>query len=399
MSTASLRTPKYRQYRPKNLAVVRLNGKDFYLGSYGSAESHRRYDALIAEWLRNGRKLTEPTSPSVEQTVAGITVADVMVAYWDHAVGYYVKNGKPTDEIHNIRAALRHLRRLYEMSSAPDFGPQQLEVVRDAMIEAGLSRNGINARVGRIKRMFRWASKRGMVPATTYHGLLAIDGLQRGRSKARETVAVRPVSDAHIEAVLPYLQKFVRAMVQIQNWTGMRPQDIRNLRTCDVDTTGDVWVYVPWTHKTEHHGHTRRVAIGPKAQAVLRPFLRRSSPKAFVFSPKEALRDWRGEVRRQRKTPVTPSHKARGERHAREKLVGDQYSKTGYDSAIRRACVKAKIAHWSPNQLRHACGTRVRKQFGLEGSAVVLGNGFGTVTEVYAEANFDKAIAIMRAIG
>ena len=48
----------------------------------------------------------------------------------------------------------------------------------------------------------------------------------------------------------------------------MRPQDVRNLRTCDLDRHGEVWVHTPWTHKTEHHGHVRRIAIGPKAWAT-----------------------------------------------------------------------------------------------------------------------------------
>ena len=41
-------------------------------------------------------------------------------------------------------------------------------------------------------------------------------------------------------------------MIQAQELAGMRPQDIRNMRTGDIDMTGDVWVYKPWTHKTEH---------------------------------------------------------------------------------------------------------------------------------------------------
>lgn len=49
--------PKYRHYRPKNLGVVRLNGRDFYLGEYGSPESYERYHRLVAEWLANDRQL------------------------------------------------------------------------------------------------------------------------------------------------------------------------------------------------------------------------------------------------------------------------------------------------------------------------------------------------------
>lgn len=42
-------TPKYRHYKPKDLAVVRINGRDHYLGRYNSSESHERYHRFLAE--------------------------------------------------------------------------------------------------------------------------------------------------------------------------------------------------------------------------------------------------------------------------------------------------------------------------------------------------------------
>ena len=47
--------PKYRHCKPKNLGVVRIGGKDEYLGRYNSPESLEKYHRLIAEWLSNGR--------------------------------------------------------------------------------------------------------------------------------------------------------------------------------------------------------------------------------------------------------------------------------------------------------------------------------------------------------
>ncbi len=41
--------PKYRHYKPKDLAVVRIDGKDHYLGKHGSPESWERYHRLLAE--------------------------------------------------------------------------------------------------------------------------------------------------------------------------------------------------------------------------------------------------------------------------------------------------------------------------------------------------------------
>ena len=94
----------------------------------------RMTSSLIAEWLANGRRLPPATAGRVD-----CTVNELVLAYWRHAQTYYVKDGEPTGEVSNVRDALRPLRRLYGSSSAQDFGPSKLKVVREAMIKAGLS--------------------------------------------------------------------------------------------------------------------------------------------------------------------------------------------------------------------------------------------------------------------
>ena len=47
----SRRIPKYRHYKPKNLGLVVINGKQHYLGRYGSPESLAEYNRLIQEYL------------------------------------------------------------------------------------------------------------------------------------------------------------------------------------------------------------------------------------------------------------------------------------------------------------------------------------------------------------
>jgi hypothetical protein len=52
MSNAvSLRPPKYRHHKAKGLAAVTINGRDIYLGKYGSAASEEAYRRLPAEHL------------------------------------------------------------------------------------------------------------------------------------------------------------------------------------------------------------------------------------------------------------------------------------------------------------------------------------------------------------
>ena len=171
------------------------------------------------------------------------------------------------------------------------------------------------------------------------------------------------------------------------------------MRTADIEMGKDVWVYKPWTHKNEHHDQVRLIAIGPKAQAILKPFLKPDDPTAYVFSPKEAVAAVRARRARDRKSRRTPSQLARRPKSNPKRQPGDCYDHHVYDRAISRACKAAEVQNWHPHQLRHNCATRVRRRYGLEGAWAVLGHKIGIVTEIYAERDFQKAIEIMREIG
>jgi hypothetical protein len=53
MPSRSPNVPKCRHYRPKDLAVVRIDGRDLYLGKYGSEESREKYRRLVWQWSCN----------------------------------------------------------------------------------------------------------------------------------------------------------------------------------------------------------------------------------------------------------------------------------------------------------------------------------------------------------
>jgi integrase len=60
---------------------------------------------------------------------------------------------------------------------------------------------------------------------------------------------------------------------------------------------------------------------------------------------------------------------------------------------------KKAIPRWSPNQLRHAAASEIRKNFGLEAAQVVLGHRKADTTQIYAERDLAKAADIMREVG
>ena len=364
---------------------------------------------MTAEWLANGRQL--PTESDSERR--DITVSELIAAYWRHAEAYYVKDGKPTSELSLIKLAMRPLRKLYGRTPTSEFGPLALKTVRRAMVAHDACRSTVNGYVARIKRMFRWAVENELIPPAVHQGLHAVTGLRRGRTEARDEEPVKPVPDRFVDVIHPHVARQVWAMVELQWLTGMRPGEVTIMRVMDIDTTGEIWQYRPASHKTEHHGHGRIVDLGPKAQNVVRPFLK-ADMEAHLFSPAEAEAERHADLRRCRKTPVQPSQRNRRKRKAKCRPK-DHYTVASYRRAIQRGCDKADAAvkeakgpphdgerlvpRWHPHQLRHNFASRIRREHGLEAARVLLGHRSMAVTEVYAEIDRAKVAEVVARTG
>jgi integrase len=395
--------PSYRHHKQSGQALVTLTDglggrKDVLLGKYDSEQSYEAYQRVLAEWQRAGRQL-------VQQATSGLSVNELILAYWPQVEEYYRHpDGKATSEVANIKLALRWLRQLYGHTRAADFKGVALEALRGKMIEAGLCRNRINKDISRIRRMFRWGASKELVPVEVHQLLMTVEGLKAGRSAARETKPVRPVPVAFVESTLPDLSPQLQAMVKIQLHTGMRPGEVCVMRTIDVDTTGAVWLYRPGSdqgahgkHKTAHRGQDRVIAIGPKGQEVLKPWLRLKLDE-YLFQPREARAYFDEQRKANRKSKVTPSQAARTRKAKPKKAPGLFYCTSAYDSAIQKACERAGVPPWRPNQLRHAAATRIRKEAGLDASRAILGHKSPQVTELYAEMDLGQARAVIAKI-
>ena len=219
MRSRFFRPPSYRRHKPTDKAVVTIEGRDIYLGPYGTVESRSEYERLLGEWLTARRNTPQSISGS------DLTVNELFIAYHEHAARYYLKDGKQTSEVRNIGLALRQARRLYGHTLVSQFGPLALKAVRQSMVESGICRNEVNKRIRHVIRAFKWGVEEEMV-STSVYPLKAVAGLRRGRSDARETAPVKPVPEALIGAVRPFVSRQVWAMIEIQSLTGMRPGEV-----------------------------------------------------------------------------------------------------------------------------------------------------------------------------
>jgi integrase len=441
--------PKLTRHKAKARGVVRLNGKDHYLGPWPAGaklpppDVRAAYDRLIAEWLAAQRGAVEPGAVG---PALGPTVAEVLLAFWRYAERHYRHpDGAPTTEPGEIKHALRPVRELYGLTPAAEFGPRTLAAVREDMIRRGWCRTLVNRRVERVKRCFRWAASQELVPVSVDQALRTLAGLQAGRTEAREAAPVGPVPVGHYEATLPFLPRVPRAMAELQRWTGMRPGEVCRLKLAEIDHSGPVWLYRPGRHKTRHRGKTRVVPIGPRGQAVLLAFLAGRTPPpcgagafdlatpagrlaaavvfdgharpidaallrdlsrpvvlfggsvvdpdAFIFDAARDRAERFAAWRRARKSKVPPSQRDR-RKAAPAKVPGRGFRPHAYTNAVGKACRAAGVPHWHPNQLRHLRGTEVRRGFGLEAAQVVLGHARADVTQVYAERDLALALDV-----
>ena len=377
---------------------VVLLGRAHYLGRYDSPESWERYHRLLAD--SHAAPSAAPRPAVLAAHDATPTVDGLLVAYWDrHVTTYYVKDGRPTSERDNIRQALRFLRRLYGQTPARDFGPQALKLVRRSMIEAGRCRTLINKDVNRVRGLFRWAAEEELYPGDAYQALRAVLGLAKGRGEAKERPPVAQVAVAVVRATLPHLTAPIAAMVRLQFLTGARPGEVTSLRPRDVDRTDPAaWVHRPGSHKTEHYGRERVIVLGPRARAVLRPWLKRDAGQ-FCFRPVEAVAARNARGRADRPGATIPPVSSSASKPNAVRPPGERYTKDSYRWAIRRACAKAGVAPWTPHQLRHTRATQIRKKFGIEAAQLILGHAKADTTEIYAERDREKARRVMEQIG
>ena len=325
----SFGTPAYCRHKASNRGYATIDGSPIYLpGNFNSRESRAAYDRLIGEYLANGRRI--PNAAPVDT----ITVAEVIAAYWIYVKGYHTQK-----EASNIAESMRPVKRLYASIPAAKFGPLALKSVREEMVTLGWCRNVVNRQVNRVRQCFKWAVGNELISPVIHQALAAVPGLKRGKTAARETLPVRPVPQAHVDAMLPFVSPTVADMVRLQLLTGARPGEICSMKSAYIDTAGHVWLYKPPEHKTANRGFAREIRLGPRAQDIIRPFLK-TDLSAYLFSPAESENQRHARQRQLRQSHVQPAHVARAERSRklhRQKFT-EHYDVAAYRRAIWRGC-------------------------------------------------------------
>jgi integrase len=276
----SLKQPSYRLHRSSGQACCTIAGKVVYLGTHGSRESKEAYARAMLEWAAVGTTIDSKGNSEIE-------INELVAMFYRSLM-----QENPKAE-HHYKYAMRLLKEHYGKTPAIEFGPLKLKALRHSLIGRSrawkrqrerkpLCRFYINHITQHVKGLFKWAVENEVLPERCYHGLRAVTGLKKGRTDARESEQVLSVPAEDLKATRELVPPTIAAMMDLQLLTAARPGEICAMRVCDLNMSGDVWTYIPQSHKTEHLGAKRVIRIGPKAQEVLRPYLSRNIASQFV---------------------------------------------------------------------------------------------------------------------
>lgn len=349
MPYSSSHIPAYRHHKPTGQAVVTIQKKDHYLGKYNSPKSKARYKELIEANFAQLKKITQH--------------------YLDHAKVYY----QGSTEVKRIYRAFELFHEEVGEVNAKDLSKFHMRKFLQGCVDRGFCRRYSNQLFGCLLRGLKWLSSNDLLEPNKYHDLRLVEPLKRGRSQARDRSPVLPAPVEDILALAKMLHPMQAAMVLVQLYTGMRPGEMLQMRPSSIDTTVQPWVYIPERHKNSYRGQSRKVFLGPQAQAAVAPWIDPSFE--YVFSPKKI------KVKNGLRVP------------------GNRYLSTSYSRMLLRACIKAKIKPFTPHQLRHTAATRIVASHGWQAARAILGHKSLNTTLIYAETDLSLAMPAIGRLG
>lgn len=356
------RQPGYCHHKASNQAYVRLDGRCFYLGVYGSPESHRRYASLIAD-----HHAGEPIDASARKRSRPLTVGELAEQYLNREAQRFGPRNKNT---YGARYAMLALTEHHAGLRATEFRPRALRSIQAMLAETGLARSEVNRRINRIRAAFRWAVGEELLPESIHAALTVVPGLRRG--EARDNPPRGPVDPARVEETVSWLETHGRIgaarLVRFLRWTGCRPSEACGLQRSHLDLDHDPPLLVLVAHKTRDRiGEDRVLPLNHLAVEVVH----------------EALADTT--------TPDVPLFLS---------TRGDAYTANGLYQSIRAACRSLEQRPWSPYQLRHLVATEAIAATGSEAAtAAMLGHTpSSTVVRRYSTDRLQLATLASRSL-
>ncbi len=360
-------------------------GRQHWFGHKSDPTSGERYAAFLSAVQRGEQAAAAKKGPSAGRPKVNVLCLRFLT---DYATRYRQPDGRPSAEVDCFNCVIRLLREHFGTTTADDFGPLRLRVVREAMIAAGWSRRWINRQVGRIRLIFRVGVSWEMVRPDVVVALKTLPALVAGETSAPERPRRQAVNPDDLEAVRALLNERQRDIFDLLLLTGARPGERLSLTTGMIERQGEIWRADLVQHKTAHKGKTRTLFFNTTAQAILAKYL---------------LADLD-----QRLFPVRRSTFGTAVKRACEVAFGMPEELRKPDRSLpveERAEIRRKAMEWrqrhvfTPHWLRHTVATRLADTMSTEGAQRLLGHATRAMTEHYSKAAERQTVEAVKKLG
>lgn len=365
----------------------------------GIAAAREKYHKLMTGLIESG-PAPAPSRPGA------VTVNQVCERFLTHAKLRYRKHDRSTGTAERYEMVLAPVKVLFGALPVAKFGLDQMIRLRNWWLSQRITRGGktvplsrttVNDRMSQTAAVFARARQWGIVPKEVLWDIRDLQPLREFETAARETEPVRPAKDFEIEAVIEELRKtnpVVADMMTVHSLTGCRSSELCLMRPGDIEKFDDgVWEYEPSESKTEHHRKGRIIPIGPKAQAVLAPYMTGIRKTDFIFSPKRAA-----ETANAIRVENASTHKKYHPVEVPKKAPGDKYTQESYRRSVQRAAARVGVKI-TPHQLRHSAATNIDQKISREAAKTVLGHSTLRTTDIYADYNRPLAHQAAKELG
>ena len=201
--------PKYRHHKARDLAVVRIDGKDRYLGKFNSPESHVKYRRLLVKYCQG----------SLRRPVRSVTVSIFTALYEERC---NIRHQGATRN--SYRRTINEFCALFPQLDTYDLKYWHIEAFQTHLIKTReRTAATINDHLARLKRIFLWAVRKDYMPANAIGFFELLERVKSNWPGVKARRAINPVPLELIHKVLPDLPLNVAAMIMFQLKTACRP--------------------------------------------------------------------------------------------------------------------------------------------------------------------------------
>ena len=328
--------PGYLLHKPSSQAYVRINGRHCYLGKYDSAESRKKYNLIIADYMDGvplDKEILKKESPP-------LSVGELAEQY---LISEEERFGCKHKQTYATKYAMLALTEKHAGLNAIEFGPKALKRIRSMLVDQQYAHSEVNARVNKIRSAFKWAVSEELIPESVWGALKSLPPLRRGEARIN-TPRVAACPEA-VEITIKKLHDMGNSgaahLIQFLRWTGCRPSEGCGLTIGSLELDNSPAIVRLREHKTAQLNGERIIPLNEMAVEAIQGALLGNSK----IGPEE---------------PVFKSTR------------GEQFLSNGLYQAVRRTCKQFGIEPWAPYQLRHLVATEIINASGNEASAAAL---------------------------